>query len=80
MRTGMAAQGAQQTASTVASSKGGAGASLKAALKSHQSGDHATAKKHALRAVNALHRMTQTAAPAPDASSSPAPIGAVAAD
>ncbi len=32
------------------------GASLKAAHAAHAKGDHAGAKKHALKAVNALHK------------------------
>lgn len=41
----------------------GPGADLLAAHAAHKKGDHHTAKKHALKAVNALHRMS--AAPAP---------------
>lgn len=44
-------------------------AALSAALAAHKAGDHHTAKKHALTAVNLLHRM---AAPAPAAA--PAPV------
>lgn len=47
------------------------GASLKAAHAAHAKGDHHGAKKHALRAVNALHRMSATASSAPAAGGVP---------
>lgn len=49
-------------ASTAAQGKSGPGADLLAAHAAHTKGDHHTAKKHALRAVNALHRMSATPA------------------
>lgn len=67
MRTGMAASPAQQK---TAPKSTGAGSHLSNAVAAHKSGDHASAKKHALKAVNALHRM------APAVSAGPANVPA----
>lgn len=47
--------------------KSDAGQHLHHALAAHKKGDHHGAKKHALKAVNMLHRMAPAAPPDPTA-------------
>ena len=48
------------------------GTHLQSAMTAHKKGDHQGAKRHALRAVNMLHAMSQGAPSAPPAGASAA--------